>query len=158
MISRNAWVWATFASAVSSAGHVAPAAASPDPSRVYSSVRYIEEAGDDVGMEVEVITKPRPAAVVTICEGECWGGRTWPPVITGRQISFSVVEKLTDWHGKPAKLLTLNFVGRFEGDALIIKNRVDVPTERLRRVVDPIPGQTAQLGCANMAQYRFCGR
>jgi hypothetical protein len=137
-----------FAVAVSSAAQGAPPQ-STGPSGVYSSVRYVEEAGDDLGMEVEVITKPHAAAVVTICEGQCSGGRTWPAVITGHTISFSVVEKLTDQDGNPAKTLTLKFVGQLKGDVLVMHmlDAPDVPDERLKRVANPTPGQTARLGC-----------
>jgi hypothetical protein len=59
---------------------------------VWSSVRYIAEAGDDLGMEVEIIDKPQPVAVVTICEGSCYGGKAWPVVIQGDRVSFSVLQ------------------------------------------------------------------
>ena len=124
-------------------------ATSTDLSGVYSSVRYVEEAGDDLGMEIEVITKPQPVAVVTICEGQCSGGKTWPVVIDGRKISFSVVEALKNQDGKSAKPLTLNFVGQLEGNVLVVNmpDASDVPEERLKRVANPAPGQTARLGC-----------
>jgi hypothetical protein len=120
----------------SSAVLAAPATASTDPSGVYSSVRYIPEAGDLLGMKVEVRTKPRPVVVVTICEGECQGGRTWPAVIRGRQISFSVVERLSDGQGERARRLTLSFVGRLEGHVLVVRQlgAGDVPDERLKRI------------------------
>ena len=122
---------------------------STDPSGVYSSVRYVEEAGDDLGMEIEVITKPQPVVVVTICEGQCWGGKTWPAVIDDRKITFSVVEALKNQDGKTAKPLTLNFAGRLEGNVLVVNmpDASDVPEERLERVTNPTPGQTARLGC-----------
>jgi len=137
-----------FALGSTSATSGAPATSS-DLSGVYSSVRYVEEAGDDLGMEIEVITTPQPVAVVTICEGQCWGGKTWPVVIDGRKISFSVVEELKDQDGKPSKPLTLNFVGELRGDVLVVHKRdaSDVPEERLKRVANPPPGQTARLGC-----------
>jgi hypothetical protein len=124
-------------------------ATSPDLSGVYSSVRYAEEAGDDLGMEIEIITKPRPIAVVTICEGQCWGGKTWPVVIDGRDISFSVEEAFNDQNGKPVKPRILEFAGRLEGDVLVVDmpGASDVPEERLKRVAHPAPGQTARLGC-----------
>jgi hypothetical protein len=124
-------------------------ATSTDLSGVYSSVRYVEEAGDDLGMEIEVIAKPQPVVVVTICEGSCRGGKIWPATIDGPKISFSVVEQLNDQDGKPAKPVTLNFVGRLEGDVLVVHmpGAPDVHEERLQRVINPEPGQTARLGC-----------
>ena len=112
-------------------------------------MRYVEEAGDDLGMEIEVITKPQPVVVVTICEGQCWGGKTWPAVIDDRKITFSVVEALKNQDGKTAKPLTLNFAGRLEGNVLVVNmpDASDVPEERLERVTNPTPGQTARLGC-----------
>jgi hypothetical protein len=50
---------------------------------------------------------------------------------------------------QPAKPLTLNFVGELRGDVLVVHKRdaSDVPEERLKRVANPPPGQTARLGC-----------
>lgn len=122
---------------------------STDLNGVYSSVRYVEETGDDLGMEIKVVTKPKPFAVVTICEGQCSGGKTWPIIIDGRKLSFSVVEQLKDQDGKPAKPLKLNSVGQLEGDVLFVHmpDASDVPEERLKRVVNPTSGQTARRGC-----------
>lgn len=133
-----------------SAVQVMPALAATDLAGTYSSVRYVREAGDDLGMEVEVRTKPQPTVVVTICEGGCWGGKTWPAVITDRQISFSVLEELVDQDGRPATPQRLSFVGRFEGGTLVLEQS-GVPPERLKRVARPTPGQTARLGCSATA-------
>jgi hypothetical protein len=116
---------------------------------VYSSVRYVEEAGDVLGMEIEVRTTSQPIAVVTICEGQCRGGKVWPIAVDGHQLRFSVTEKLVDQNGNPAASQTLKFVGRLESDILVLRisDAPDVPEERLKRVPNPVPGQTARLGC-----------
>jgi len=116
---------------------------------VWSSVRYVAEAGDDLGMEVEIIDKPQPVAVVTICEGSCYGGKTWPAVIRGNKISFSVSEALVDQNGEPAKPLKMSFVGQLTGRTLSLRmdGESDAPEERLQRVAHPKPNQTAKLGC-----------
>jgi hypothetical protein len=126
---------------------VASATSSKDISGVYSSVRYIKEAGDDLGMEIDVVTKPQPSAVVTICEGQCAGGKLWPVIITGRKIEFSVVEDLVDQDGKPVEPLKMSFVGRFSGNTLFLKQVGVGLSEKLHRVAHPVPNQTARLGC-----------
>ena len=120
---------------------------------VYSSVRYNQESGDVLGMEVEVRATPQPTAVVTLCEGQCTGGKVWPALITGDTISFSVMEDLKDQDGRPVKPLKLNFVGQLKGNLLVVRvpDASEAPEERLMRVVHPKPSQTAQLGCGHTA-------
>ena len=116
---------------------------------VWSSVRYVAEAGDDLGMEVEIIDKPQPIAVVTICEGACYGGKAWPAVIQGDKITFSVLQSLVDQNGKHVTPLKMTFVGQLKGRTLSVQmpNGSDVPEDRLKRVANPKPNQTAKLGC-----------
>jgi hypothetical protein len=116
---------------------------------VWSSVRYVAEAGDDLGMEVEIINNPQPVAVVTICEGSCYGGKAWPAVIQGDKITFSVLQDLVGRNGKPVKPLKMSFVGQLKEQILSVRmlNEQDVPEERLKRVAHPKPSQTAKLGC-----------
>jgi hypothetical protein len=99
-------------------------------------------------MEIEVCTTPQPVAVFTLCEGACVTGKASRVVITGRKISFSLVEELRNGDGSPATPLTLNFVGRLKGDVLVVHNADHWEIEeRLKRVANPTPAQKALLEC-----------
>ena len=116
---------------------------------VWSSVRYVAEAGDDLGMEVEIDDEPQPVAFVTLCEGACSGGKAWPAIIHDNTITFSVSEALFGPNGEAQEPLKLTFVGRLIGHTLAVRqlNAPDVPEEMLKRVAHPKPRETQKLGC-----------
>ena len=103
-------------------GAQATAKAAKDVSGTYTSVWTRPETGDALGAEVEVHTGPRPKVVVTICEGSCWGGKTWPAIITKDQITFSVIEDLVDQDGKPVPQ-RLDFAGTFRAGSLVLNQK-----------------------------------
>lgn len=122
------------------------AAASPVASKalvgVYSSVRIHPETGDLIGDEIEFLSGPRLRAVVTICEGDCWGGKAWPVTVTGNRITIPVqMQGLVDQDGHPVKDEPRPLSGRLRGEDL----RID--GETLKRLRRPRPHQTAILGC-----------
>ena len=114
-------------------------------SGVYSSFRISPETDDAGGMEVEVRDGASPTVVVTACEGGCWGGKSWPAEISGRAISFTVIEEWFDAAGKVSDRPSVRYRGRFVPGALILESpdRPYMGRERLRRVRQPVPGQTA---------------
>jgi hypothetical protein len=122
------------------------------PSGVYSSVRYNRESGDVLGDQIEIRLGPKPVAVVTLCEGDCYGGKIWPVLIRGNHIEITVQEDLADQDGHPVKGKLIPLVGEFRDGVL----RVQVPGEPLsreilKRVGAPKPNQTAQLACGRPA-------
>ncbi|TWB47160.1 hypothetical protein [Nitrospirillum viridazoti] len=119
---------------------------------VYSHVVYSEETGDLLGMEVEVRGGPKPSIVVSVCEGACWGGKTWPLTVEGNRLSFTVEEELADRYGKPTPPLILHYIAVRKGAVLVVTSPDgDIPgwKETLKRVPHPKPGQTARLGCGD---------
>ncbi|MBC6983729.1 hypothetical protein [Caulobacter sp. 17J80-11] len=127
----------------------APATAAADPSGVYSSVEYVEEAGDLLGMEIELHAGHEPTVIVTDCEGECFGGKVWPATIVGDQINFTVVQDdLVDSEGTLVRGERIRYAGWVKGSVLVLTSP-DLPElkEKLKRIADPKPAQTAQLGC-----------
>ncbi len=116
---------------------------------VYSSVRYIEEAGDVLGMEVDLRPGPSPAIVVTDCEGGCSGGKVWPVKIDGRTIRFTICEEGVEMPSHKKSCPPMTFVGRFRADGALVltmPGNSDVH-EVLRRVRHPRPHQVEQDGC-----------
>jgi hypothetical protein len=111
-------------------------------------------------MEIEVCTTPQPVAVVTLCEGECATTQASGVVISGRKISFSVVEELRDQSGR-RESRTINFVGRLKGHVLVVHNaafeeqdmahpefaRYSERFDNLKRVAYPTLAQKDRLEC-----------
>jgi len=130
-------------------GWAAPAGDAKALGGVYDDIKYIEEAGDVVGIAVDF--RPggaSPTIVVTICEGECRGGKAWPVKIDGRRIAFTVIEDLIDQDGKQSQEAN-HYHGLFRADgALVITldGTSDVH-DVLRRVRRPAPHQVEQAGC-----------
>ena len=129
------------------------AAASPvsaqTPTGVYSSVRVHPETGDVLGDEIEFRPGPKLTAVVTICEGSCWGGKAWPVTINGNRITIPVLmQGLVDQDGRPVKDIPVPLIGRFSRGALRIEARGEpLSRETLKRLSHPTPNQTARLAC-----------
>lgn len=133
------------------AGLSAPAlpVAAQTPVGVYSSVRVHRETGDVLGDEIEFRPGPKLTAVVTICEGSCWGGKAWPVTISGNRITIPVLmQGLVDQDGRPVKDIPVPLTGQFSGGVLRIEAR-DEPLSRetLKRLPHPKPNQTALLAC-----------
>lgn len=130
-------------------GGASAATATPaGPAGVYSSVRYNRESGDVLGMEVEIRAGDYPSIIVTDCEGQCSGGKSWPLTINGERLTFSVGFDAVDQDGRPVQLKPVRYVGVLHSLTLTLTSP-DVPEirEKLRRVSNPKPGQTAKLGC-----------
>ncbi|NEX94860.1 hypothetical protein [Caulobacter sp. 17J65-9] len=130
----------------------AEAAASAWRSGVYSDVSLHEETGDLLGMEIELHVGPRPSVVVATCEGQCYGGKTWPATITDREIRFTVQDSWDDQDGKPVPGDPIHYVGRLEGDVVVLTSPdlADLD-ERLARMEAPAPGRTVRLACGDVA-------
>jgi hypothetical protein len=146
------WPWAAVV-LVLTAAPVFAAPANPDL-RVYGSVWVDEETGDKHGMEVELRTGPAPTAVVTWCDGDCYGGKIVPVRLSGQRISFTLMlDGLVDLHGRPAKPLATRYEGTLsEGTmSLTSPDRARTWREHLRRFDHPRPGQTAWLACGKPA-------
>ena len=131
---------------VITASSVAAAPAIPDV-RVYGSVWADEETGDKHGMEVALGAQ---TAVVTWCDGDCYGGKVVPVRRSGQRISFTVtLDGLVDLHGRPARPLATRYDGRLSEGALTLTSpdRPRTWREHLKRFTRPRPGQTAWLAC-----------
>ena len=67
----------------------------------YSSVRYIPEADDYLGLNLEILPGPGPEVRYELCEGWCNGALKFPAEITKGTIRFTVREELKDQDGNP---------------------------------------------------------
>lgn len=116
-------------------------------SGVYSNVGYSDETGDAGGFEVQLDADgSRPTLVFTICEGGCYGGKTWPVTISGHRIAFKVVHQWTRSDGTPWSE-TKQYEGTVRGDVLTLRSpQLGGLDPRLERISNPTPGQTARLG------------
>jgi len=123
--------------------------AAQTPAGVYSSVRVHPETGDVLGDEIEFRPGHKLTAVVTICEGSCWGGKVWPVTVTGDRIDVPVLmQGLVDQAGRPAKDRPLALVGHFRGGSLRLEAQGEPSSrETLKRLRRPRPNQTAMLAC-----------
>jgi hypothetical protein len=118
--------------------------------RVYGSAWLDPETGDKHGMEVELRTGPSATAVVTWCDGDCYGGKAVPVRRSGQRVSFTVMlDGLVDLHGRPAKPLATRYEGTLSERTLNLRSpdRPRTWRERLVRMPHPGPGQTAWLAC-----------
>ncbi len=123
-------------------------AKSPSPIwGVYSDVRYIREADDLVGTQIELIDGDRPSVIFTICEGECRSGKAWPLSIDGDEVRFSVQDSLIA-EGETAPGPPTDYVGKRSGSKIVLK-RSDFPDDisTLKKLRKPRPFETALLGC-----------
>lgn len=116
-------------------------------SGVYSSVSYSDETGDAGGFEVQLdADKNQPTIVLTICEGGCYGGDTWPVRITGNRIAFRATHEWKRSDGS-AWSESADFAGAVLGDVLSLRSpQFPGVDSRLVRVRRPTAGQTARLG------------
>jgi hypothetical protein len=116
-----------------------------DRSGVYSSLRTSAETGDVGGFELEISGANHRTAVFAACEGGCWGGEIQSLVIRGSRISFTVLETWYDERGDVSERRPVRYEGRFLGDSLLLRSpdKTYFGQERLKRVADPLPGQTA---------------
>jgi hypothetical protein len=114
---------------------------------VYGDVRYIKEADDLVGIQIELIDGETPSVIFTICEGECRGGKAWPLVITGDELRFRVQDSLIAV-GETAPGPPTEYVGKWSGTKIVLKS-ADFPDEvsTLKKARKPRPFETALLGC-----------
>jgi hypothetical protein len=67
----------------------------------YSNVQYIPEAGDLVGLSLEILAGPSLKVRYELCEGWCNGAHLIPAEIRGETICFTVREDLMDQNGRP---------------------------------------------------------
>ncbi len=113
-------------------------AAARDASGVYSSLRYNKEAGDLLGMAIEMHAASPAYVVVLVDEGDCPGRKNWPLTIVGNRLSFAVTYEAVDQSHHPVTLKPIRFVGVLNGSTIILTSP-DTPEirERLRRVRDP---------------------
>lgn len=107
-------------SMMSDAGSVSAKPASPIWG-VYSDVRYIREADDLVGIQIELIDSETPSVIFTICEGECRGGKAWPLSITGDELRFSVQDSLIA-EGETTPGPPTRYVGKLSGTKIVLKS------------------------------------
>lgn len=117
-------------------------------SGVYSSVVYSDETGDAGGFEValEVEGRSRPTVTFTICEGGCYGGETWPVVISGDRVAFSVVHELRGTNGA-VWTETEDHEGTIGAEGLTLRSpQFPGQAFHLPRIPNPEPGRTARLG------------
>ena len=114
-----------------------PAGAVPARALIYSNVHYIEEAGDDVGMEVRLHPAAKPWVDFILCEGECGRQVRLPITITRNGFTFVYREALVDQDGRPAPDAVMRFVATYEGRNLMIRQK-GVPTEKLMPQRKPV--------------------
>jgi len=123
-------------------------AATPIHSGVYQSLRYVEESGDLLGLEVEVRAGLHPSIVVTDCEGCCCCGKAWPLIANGGRLDFTVTDDLVDQAGRPLRGKPIRYVGLVRGTTIILTSPdLDGFRETLKKVRHPKPDQTARLAC-----------
>ncbi len=121
-------------------------AAARDPSGVYSSLQYNKEAGDLVGMAIELHAASPAYVVVLVDEGHCYGRERWPLTMVGNRLSFAVTYEAFDQSGHPFTPKPIKFVGVLNRSTIILSGPDASETERLRRVRDP---KSALPACAN---------
>lgn len=117
-------------------------------SGVYSNVRISPQTGDAGGVEIELHADgPTPYLVFTVCQGGCWGGKTWPASVSKGQVAFHVTEEWADESGRIVDRPTLRYAARPRRGALILESpdRPEIDGVRLKRVARPAPGRTAAL-------------
>jgi hypothetical protein len=118
---------------------------------VYKNVKLHEETGDLLGMAVEIRERPTPRIVVTIREGECFGGKAWPFASQGPSFTFTTCDALRDQNGRPAPCRPVHYSGRVRADGSLLVMITGQPETRLamRRVARPEPREVEQLACMN---------
>lgn len=93
---------------VSQTAAIEPAASHSGVYRAFT--RGTADSSDIGGYEIEVIDRGAESSVVFMhCEGECLGGTTWPAVISGETLTFTVNDP------EPVR-----YEGRFENGHLIL--------------------------------------
>lgn len=97
----------------------------------YSNLRYISEADDYVGLNLEISVDPTPRVRYELCEGWCNGALEFPAEINGGVLRFVVRQDLVDQDGKPAAPVVYRAEARF------------LRTLRGRRLVVTSPDQPA---------------
>jgi hypothetical protein len=121
-----------------SAGHAD--AADPPPAGRYSNLRYIPEAGDYIGLKLEIFSAPRPSVSYELCEGWCNGARTFPAEISGGIIRFTVRQELKDQDGKPAAPRVYRVEARLVRTLVCRRLIVTSPDDRdFHEVLKPLP-------------------
>jgi len=110
-----------------------PADAKPVRSSLYSSVRYVEEAGDDVGMEIRIHAGAKAWIDFVDCEGQCFPQVRLPITLTPKGFTFVYRESVVDQDGKPAPDIVMPFVATYEGANLIVRTK-GAPSEKLRPI------------------------
>jgi hypothetical protein len=118
---------------------------------VYKNVQLHEETGDLLGMAVEISQRPMPRIVVTICEGECFGGKAWPLAHRGASFTFTTCDAVRDQTGRPAPYRPVHYSGRVRTDGSLLVMIAGQPETRLalRRVARPQPKEVQRLACMN---------
>ena len=72
-----------------------------EPGR-YSNVRYIPEAGDYVGLNLEILPGSSPKVGYELCEGWCNGAHEFAAEFADGVVRFTVREEVFDADGKAA--------------------------------------------------------
>jgi hypothetical protein len=116
---------------------VFPADAKPARTTVFSSVRYIEEAGDDLGMEVRIHPGPKPWIDFVLCEGACSQQVRLPIVMRANGFTFTYREALVDQDNHPVPDAVMDFAATYEGRNLVIRQKGAL-SEKLRPRSKPI--------------------
>jgi hypothetical protein len=110
-----------------------PADTKPIRSSLYSSVRYVEEAGDDLGMEIRIHVGEKPWIDFIDCEGQCLPQVRLPITLTPKGFTFVYRESVIDQDGKPAPDMVMPFVAIYEGANLVVRMK-GAPSEKLRPI------------------------
>lgn len=108
------------------------------PSGVYSDLQYNKEAGDLVGMAIEIRVGPPAYVTVLVEDGECQTPKKRRLHIVGDRLHFSVTHEAVDQSGHPLTLEPERFSGALNGSTLVLtaSGGREAP-ERLRLARDP---------------------
>lgn len=104
---------------------------------VYGDVAYIEEAGDLVGVELQIPERSDQPIEITLCEGNCYTVVRASYVVKDDAIEFDYRDGLVDQDGKEAGETLIHFRLESRGkDVMLINLPVsdDLPPERLKRL------------------------
>lgn len=114
-----------------------PAGASSRQPTIYSSVRYIEEADDTVGMELRIHPGGRAWIDFVLCEGQCFPQVRLPIATNRGGFTFTYRQSATDEAGRPVPDTIMHFSAVREGLNLRVRLK-GAPSEKLRPVREPI--------------------
>jgi len=105
----------------------------------YSNVRYIAEADDYVGLNLEIGPGSAPSVSYELCEGWCNGPHSFPARVADGVLRFTVREDLFDAEGKPVAPTVYRVEARPKRTALGRRLVVTSPDlEGFRLVLRPV--------------------